>query len=72
MTTTKTTTIRILSSSEGDFIRAACDDGERDITTEGLDLTDADDVRFAVEQDLVGGWGADVDWSDVPVLDERG
>lgn len=72
MTTNKTAgTIRILSSQEGDFLRASCAEGARDITPSYSDLSDHDSVRFEVQQDLVGGWGGEVDWSDVPVLDER-
>ncbi len=64
--------ILICSSQDGDFIRAMCADGERDITPgDDCDLDDPESVRFEVEHDLVGGWGQGVDWSAVEVTDER-
>jgi hypothetical protein len=65
--------IEICTSPDGDFIRAVCRDGERDITpSDDCALDDPDVVRFEVQHDLVGGWGQDIDWNQVEVVDRRG
>jgi hypothetical protein len=64
--------IEICSSRDGIFLRATCEDGQRDITpSDPADLSDSADVVFAVEHDLVGGFGASVDWKSAEIIDHR-